>query len=67
MAISPTFQRYLATKNIVYDIVVHEPTKSAMRTAEACRVSATGLPKPSCSAMSMAMYSPYCLRRTRSA
>ena len=39
MAISPTFQRYLATKNIVYDIVVHEPTKSAMRTAEACRVS----------------------------
>ena len=39
MAISPTFQRYLATKNVVYDIVVHEPTKSAMRTAEACRVS----------------------------
>src|SRR6478609_3397651 len=39
MAISPTFQRYLATKNVVYDIVAHEPTKSAMRTAEACRVS----------------------------
>ena len=39
MAIAPTFQRYLATKNVVYDIVVHEPTKSAMRTAEACRVS----------------------------
>jgi Ala-tRNA(Pro) deacylase len=39
MAISPTFQRYLATKNVVYDIVVHEPTKSAMRTAEACGVS----------------------------
>jgi Ala-tRNA(Pro) deacylase len=39
MAISPTFQRYLATKNVVYDILVHEPTKSAMRTAEACRVS----------------------------
>src|SRR5678815_1381580 len=39
MAIAPTFQRYLATKNVVYDIVVHEPTKSSMRTAEACRVS----------------------------
>ena len=39
MAISLTFERYLAAKNVVYDIVVHEPTKSAMRTAEACRVS----------------------------
>ena len=45
MAISPTFQRYLATKNIVYDIVVHEPTKSAMRTAEACRVSGDRIAK----------------------
>ena len=54
MAISPTFQRYLATKNVVYDIVVHEPTKSAMRTAEACR--ATGLQKPWYSTMSMAIY-----------
>jgi len=39
MAISPTFQTYLATKNVVYDVVAHEPTKSSMRTAEACRVS----------------------------
>ena len=39
MAISPTFQRYLATKNVVYDIVAHEPTKSSMRTAEASRIS----------------------------
>jgi Ala-tRNA(Pro) deacylase len=39
MAISPTFQRYLATKNIVYDIVAHQPTKSSMRTAEASRIS----------------------------
>ena len=45
MAISPTFQRYLATKNVVYDIIVHEPTKSAMRTAEACRVSADRIAK----------------------
>ena len=39
MAISPTFQRYLATKNIVYDIIAHRPTKSSMRTAEASRIS----------------------------
>ena len=39
MAISPTFQRYLATKNVVYDVVAHTPTTLAMRTAEACRVS----------------------------
>ena len=36
MAIAPTFQKYLATKNVVYDVVAHEPTKSSMRTAEAC-------------------------------
>ena len=45
MAISPTFQRYLATKNVVYDIAIHEPTKSAMRTAEACRVSGDRIAK----------------------
>ena len=39
MAISPTFQKYLATKNVLYDIVAHAPTKSSMRTAEACRIS----------------------------
>ena len=39
MAIAPTFQRYLATKNVLYDIVAHQPTKSSMRTAEACRIS----------------------------
>ena len=39
MAISLTFQRYLATKNVVYDIVAHAPTKSSMRTAEASRIS----------------------------
>ena len=38
MAIAPTFQRYLATKKLAYDIVAHEPTKSSMRTAEACRI-----------------------------
>ena len=38
MTIAPTFQKYLAAKNVVYDVVAHEPTKSSMRTAEACRV-----------------------------
>jgi Ala-tRNA(Pro) deacylase len=39
MAIAPTFQKYLTAKNVVYDVVAHEPTKSSMRTAETCRVS----------------------------
>ena len=39
MAIAQTFEKYLATKNVVYDVVAHEPTNSAMRSAEACRVS----------------------------
>ena len=38
MAIAPTFQKYLTTKNVAYDVVAHGPTKSSMRTAEACRV-----------------------------
>jgi len=39
MAIAPKFQKYLVAKNVVYDVVAHEPTKSSMRTAETCRVS----------------------------
>jgi Ala-tRNA(Pro) deacylase len=39
MAIAPTFQKYLAAKDVAYDVVAHEPTKSSIRTAEACRVS----------------------------
>ena len=39
MAIAPTFQKYLAAKNLVYDVIAHEPTKSSNRTAEACRIS----------------------------
>jgi Ala-tRNA(Pro) deacylase len=38
MAIAPTFQKYLAAKNLAYDVVAHAPTKSSMRTAETCRV-----------------------------
>ena len=45
MAIAPTFQKYLATKHAVYDVVAHEPTKSSMRTAEACRVSGDSVAK----------------------
>jgi Ala-tRNA(Pro) deacylase len=40
MAIAPTFKKYLIAKNVVYDVVAHEPTKSSMRTAETCGVSA---------------------------
>ena len=39
MAIAPTFEKYLATKHVAYDVVAHEPTKSSLRSAEACRVS----------------------------
>lgn len=39
MAIAPTFQKYLASKNVLYDVVAHAPTKSSMRTAEMCRIS----------------------------
>ena len=39
MAIAPTFEKYLATEHVAYDVVAHEPTKSSMRSAEACRVS----------------------------
>jgi Ala-tRNA(Pro) deacylase len=39
MAIAPTFEKYLAAKHAAYDVVAHEPTKSSMRSAEACRVS----------------------------
>ena len=45
MAIAPTFQKYLATKNVLYDIVAHEPTMSSMRTAEACRISGDRIAK----------------------
>jgi Ala-tRNA(Pro) deacylase len=45
MAIAPTFQKYLATQNVQYDIVAHEPTKSSMRTAEACRISGDRIAK----------------------
>jgi Ala-tRNA(Pro) deacylase len=45
MPIALTFQKYLATKNVLYDIVPHAPTKSSMRTAEACRISGDRIAK----------------------
>ena len=38
MSISPTFQRYLAARSAVYDVVPHEPTKCSIDSAEACHV-----------------------------
>jgi Ala-tRNA(Pro) deacylase len=35
MAISPTLERYLAGKNIKYDVIAHQPTMSSSRTAKA--------------------------------
>ena len=39
MAIALTLQKYLAAKNVHYDLMTHKPTCSSVRTAEACRVS----------------------------
>jgi Ala-tRNA(Pro) deacylase len=44
MSIAPSVARYLDQK-VVYDTVMHEPTASAMRTAEACHVSGDALAK----------------------
>jgi Ala-tRNA(Pro) deacylase len=38
MAIALTLQKYLAAKGIRYDLVTHNPTRSSMKTAEACHV-----------------------------
>lgn len=39
MAIALTLEKYLAAKNVRYDVMAHELTSSAMQTAEVCRVS----------------------------
>jgi Ala-tRNA(Pro) deacylase len=38
MAIAPTLAKYLATKNVAYDVLAHIPTQSALRTARACHI-----------------------------
>ncbi len=44
MTIAPTLQRYLDS-NVVYDVIMHEPTPSSARTAQACHVSGDRLAK----------------------
>ncbi len=45
MTVAPTLERYLASKNIKYDVIMHEPTMSSSRAAEACRISGERLAK----------------------
>ncbi|HEY8008597.1 MAG TPA: YbaK/EbsC family protein [Methylocella sp.] len=45
MTVAPTLERYLANKNIKYDVIMHEPTMSSSRTAEACRISGDRIAK----------------------
>jgi len=45
MALSPTLAKYLATKNVAYDLLAHEPTQSALRTAQACHIPGSSLAK----------------------
>jgi Ala-tRNA(Pro) deacylase len=44
MSIAPTLQRYLDS-NVTYDVIMHDPTMSATRTAQACHVSGERLAK----------------------
>jgi Ala-tRNA(Pro) deacylase len=44
MSIAPTLSKYL-DQNAVYDLVVHEPTPSSMRTAEVCHIPGDSLVK----------------------
>jgi len=44
MSIAPTLQRYLDS-NVCYDVITHDPTMSATRTAQACHVSGERLAK----------------------
>ena len=44
MSIAPTLANYL-DRHVAYDVVLHEPTLSSMRTAEACHISGDCLAK----------------------
>lgn len=39
MTVAPTLEKYLASKNIEYDVVMHEATLSSNRTAQASGIS----------------------------
>jgi len=45
MAIAPTLAKYLAAKNVAYDVLAHTPTQSALRTARACHIAGDCLAK----------------------
>ncbi len=44
MSIAPTLAKYL-DQHVVYDVVVHDPTLSSMRTAEVCHIPGDSLVK----------------------
>ena len=45
MTIAPTIEKYLASKNITYDVIMHEPTMSSNRTAQASGISGDQIAK----------------------
>src|SRR6266567_8683367 len=45
MAIASTLQKYLADRNIEYDVIPHERTMSSTHTAQACRISGNSIAK----------------------
>ena len=40
MSIAPALQKFLSDQNVAYELIPHNPTMSAIRSAEACHVSA---------------------------
>ena len=44
MTIAPTLQKHL-DRNVTYDVITHDPTMSATRTAQVCHVSGNRLAK----------------------
>jgi Ala-tRNA(Pro) deacylase len=45
MALSPNLQQFLLKQQITYELIAHEETLSASRTAEACHISGDRLAK----------------------
>jgi Ala-tRNA(Pro) deacylase len=45
MAIALTLQRYLESRDIRYDVIVHQPTMTARQTARTCEIPADHLAK----------------------
>ncbi|MGH6865592.1 MAG: aminoacyl-tRNA deacylase [Methyloceanibacter sp.] len=45
MAIAPTLEKYLAARNVRYDVLAHEPTLTSTRTAQACHIPGDRLAK----------------------